>query len=520
LIGIHALPAAAHARTNADSPAAIVTFPLVRVDSSRGQDTTIQLNNADTTPVDVACFLQHVIGHCDLNPQQPCAVATDCPAGDACSTMENVVTPFTLRLTASQPLRWRLSAGRASLPLPENLGSIPPAPSDPFVGTLRCIVVDASGRPVERNVLHGAATLEGYEAALERIDAATYNGIGMAALVGANNGDDALVVGGPAAEYEGCPSTLLVNHVADFALEPTARTSHLITMLSVASCGADLFGRSRLGGALAQIAVYNEFEQRFLTSRVFTTARPMQMSMIDTAQPTRSIFSASVLGTLAAQTRIQGSGSIMAIAIEEHHDLDDATRIATAALNTHSEGDPGSDTVFALGPCSGGPRPLCRDAQRNSLALSLGETDARDALVWTWRNGEATAIAEFGDPRTTSEYALCVYAGPAADVVTEIHVPPSAAAWQAVRRGFRYRDSAGTADGVRRMTLKRASAETAQVALNAKGPSLPAMAIGQPLTFPVVVQLRHTDSTVCFESTFTNADVVRNEPGRFEARTP
>jgi hypothetical protein len=58
----------------------------------------------------------------------------------------------------------------------------------------------------------------------------------------------------------------------------------------------------------AQFLVYNEFEQRFSTSRLIRCLLDTPISRIDTTQSSRSIFSAAVAGTVAGQTRITGVG--------------------------------------------------------------------------------------------------------------------------------------------------------------------------------------------------------------------
>lgn len=115
---------------------------------------------------------------------------------------------------------------------------------------------------------------------------------------------------------------------------------------------------------------------------------------------------------------------------------------------------------------------------------------------------------------------MCVYAGSAADLVSALSIPPSSTAWHRVSKGFRYNDPAGTSDGVRRITLKRTSATRTLAVVKAKGEPLPPLALDQALPLPVLVQLRHSDQTTCFESTFSGSDVVINQPGSFEARTP
>jgi hypothetical protein len=75
--------------------------------------------------------------------------------------------------------------------------------------------------------------------------------------------------------------------------------------LSLVPCTQD-FLRQAIPHVTAQFLVYNEFEQRFSTSRAVDCLLSGPISRIDTSQPNRSIFSASVAGTVAGQTRITG----------------------------------------------------------------------------------------------------------------------------------------------------------------------------------------------------------------------
>jgi hypothetical protein len=59
----------------------------------------------------------------------------------------------------------------------------------------------------------------------------------------------------------------------------------------------------------AQFLVFNEFEQRFSTSRTVDCFYESLLSSIDTRNSVRSIFSAGVGGSIGGQTRIRGVGS-------------------------------------------------------------------------------------------------------------------------------------------------------------------------------------------------------------------
>jgi len=232
-------PSAAEIRSDAAS--ALLTFPHLEVDSSRGVDTAIRLVNASADPVDVACFLENVTGHCLAAPSTTCTYDSECAGNDRCDRFHHAVTRFDIGLTGNQPLGWRLSGGRMTLPLPSNSGAIPAVPEDPFAGALRCVALDADGTPSDRNVLQGTATVERYDAGVGLLDAAAYNGIGQAAHSGAVNDDGDLTQGGPSGEYEGCPALLTMNHFFDLALDPMRSGTTILTELTLVGCGGSVW---------------------------------------------------------------------------------------------------------------------------------------------------------------------------------------------------------------------------------------------------------------------------------------
>ena len=81
----------------------------------------------------------------------------------------------------------------------------------------------------------------------------------------------------------------------------------LATDLTLIPCTQD-FEEQRLdlSKTVAQFLVFNEFEQRFSTSRTVDCFKEIQLSNMETSDNTRSIFSAGVAGTLTGQSRIRG----------------------------------------------------------------------------------------------------------------------------------------------------------------------------------------------------------------------
>ena len=69
--------------------------------------------------------------------------------------------------------------------------------------------------------------------------------------------------------------------------------------------------------------------------------------------------------------------------------------------------------------------------------------------------------------------------------------------------------------------LKSGAQDRAKALLRGKGAALPDPSVPlAPAGLPLTVQLLNGDTPACWQSTFTAGDVVRNQPGRFKARTP
>jgi hypothetical protein len=113
-----------------------------------------------------------------------------------------------------------------------------------------------------------------------------------------------------------------------------------LTNLVLVPCTED-FLRQIPGSAVIQFLVYNEFEQRFSTSRTAECKADWRLSEIDTNDPYRSIFSAGVGGTLVGQTRMNPIGSgFVAIANEwVTRDETDSSAVSRSSFNIHLQGD-------------------------------------------------------------------------------------------------------------------------------------------------------------------------------------
>ena len=171
-------------------------------------------------------------------------------------------------------------------------------------------------------------------------------------------------------------------------------------------------------------------------------------------------------------------------------------------------------TQACLADCPVAPLAGCRTAGKSILLLRDRSPDDKDGLLWKWLNGQATSIVDFGDPSAITDYALCLYAGGSLRADTVVHA--DAQTWRLLGgKGYSYLSPTGLQGGIQRILLKgKSDAPRSKIYWKGKGAQLADLAPGTlPLAsadFPVTVQMISTANTVCFESTFAEADAKRN----------
>jgi hypothetical protein len=367
---------AALADIASDKPAALLVYPKINVGYQI--DTVIRLTNTQTAlPVMAHCFYTNANTHCtktgqicSSDPEELGAAARyswsevvsplECAAHYGSCAQGWIETDFWIVLTPGQPIQWSARDGLSSPPIPtgrclrdvrrvcgtdddcnpfpggpctpSNAGTrIPPVAEVPYQGELRCVVVDENGNPTADNVLKGETQIFSRRVSAGGLDVASYNAIGIQATGNFGDPSNELVIGpGFDGEYNGCPNYVILDHFFDYAIDPVYREGQndtvVTTDLTLVPCSADYL--RQIGGvAVVQYLVFNEFEQRFSTSRPLQCYSDLLLSGIDTVQPTNSIFNVGVAGTLTGQTRLnaitdptgqtQLSG-VLAVAVERH----------------------------------------------------------------------------------------------------------------------------------------------------------------------------------------------------------
>ncbi len=345
-----------------DRAAAILIWSDVKYSETNSVDTIIQVSNTSQEPILAHCFYENANSHCSHNGTV-CQEAQDCcnPSSNGCGTCQPgwLETDFRIRLTPRQPLGWVASEGLADFPLDGRFGNtgpdgssnagsrVPPVAEEPYTGALKCIAINDDGTPSDRNVLKGEST-HVYPATG---DVAKHNAIGIQALEGAVNDDKELILGGGEAEYNGCSNILILNHMFDLGVHPAIDTDDAVSLtnLVLVPCTED-FLRQIPGSAVIQFLVYNEFEQRFSTSRTANCKADWRLSEIDTNDPARSIFSVGVGGSLVGQTRMNPIGSgFVGVANEwVTRDSGDSDSVSRSSFNIHLQGDRAEADVITI----------------------------------------------------------------------------------------------------------------------------------------------------------------------------
>ncbi len=171
--------------------------------------------------------------------------------------------------------------------------------------------------------------------------------------------------------------------------------------------------------------------------------------------------------------------------------------------------------------CVVGPKPTCKLTTaplQAKLGIKSRTPNTGDQVQFKWSKGAATGVAEFGSPTTTDAYALCVF-NPG--LVLQLDAPAggvcgTSQCWKTLGiKGFAYKDSLRTPDGVDKVLLKAGLSAKAKVQLKGKGPNLPALPL--PLSLPATVQLQSQNGT-CFEGVFTSTGQQLNTATDFKGK--
>ncbi len=174
---------------------------------------------------------------------------------------------------------------------------------------------------------------------------------------------------------------------------------------------------------------------------------------------------------------------------------------------------------FAASGCLQPTVPL-----KSELQFKDKSPNKRDTAGWKWVRGAATQLGDFGDPTTTTSYALCVYQGSSATgaLLFETDAPAGGichtkACWKAIfGKGYKYTDRDATPNGDISTMLRAGDVGKARALVKGKGEhmTLPPL----PLPLPVRTQLRASNGK-CWEADYSSAGVRVNDTTQFKGRS-
>jgi len=168
------------------------------------------------------------------------------------------------------------------------------------------------------------------------------------------------------------------------------------------------------------------------------------------------------------------------------------------------------------------PRSDCKaPAAAHAASLVLTSTDPDDQrITWSWRHGQATALADFGDPTTPGGpvYELCLYdrtaGAPGLVLGDPFGALPGIPGWKATKTGFGFRAPAGSTNPeiLKSLTLKAGGDGKAHAAAAGRGHFGFVLPLAQSPS--VTAQLVATNGS-CWTSEFHTAR--RNDATHFSA---
>ena len=314
---------------SADHPAALVVYPYLVSQPSTDVDTTIRLSNTDDEAVDVRCYYENATPQCIDGAGGESCIPNPASCSGTCVS-QSFFIPFEVGIEAQRPLAWQVSAG---IPGDGSAGGIPSA-GIPFVGALRCLVINADGTPSDRNVLIGSAIVRRVSDG-SATDNAEYNAVGIRAVAGAVDSDNVLVLGGTEPEYEPCPNVNVIGHFFDRAVIGAGTGTQtagrrVSTRFALARCGQDPSATSEE----VTFLVANEFRTRI---SITVNATPHQVLSLSTIGDDTMNMRIESQGTITGHSRITSPESYVVIALETHLKLATGD-LATNAFNASGQG--------------------------------------------------------------------------------------------------------------------------------------------------------------------------------------
>lgn len=155
----------------------------------------------------------------------------------------------------------------------------------------------------------------------------------------------------------------------------------------------------------------------------------------------------------------------------------------------------------------------------STVALRTGTRAGRSELAWRWRSSTPFATADVVAAAAEDPLTLCIAdEGPDGPTLRFAATIPGgacgrAACWRATADGRRYRNAAGTPDGVTSVRVRAGAGGDGRIEVKARGEHFAGPTL--PLQPSVVVRLRRAATGRCWEARF--GAPIRNDAARFQS---
>ena len=169
--------------------------------------------------------------------------------------------------------------------------------------------------------------------------------------------------------------------------------------------------------------------------------------------------------------------------------------------------------------CKSTPDVGCLGGDFPRILRFAAKTD-KNKMIWKWRTtAGAIPVADFGDPLTTSDYALCIYAGDPPSLAAEYLAPAASSCdgkpcWKKRTKGFRYKNKSATGKLLRKLVLRATTGPIADIKAVGRGGSLILPSLPFP-DQPVTVQLVKSDGPECWQNVYS-PPFKKNAADRFK----
>ena len=225
-----------------------------------------------------------------------------------------------------------------------------------------------------------------------------------------------------------------------------------------------------------------------------------------------------------AALECDGAGSCAVVFTTDPCDDGDACTTNDACLDGFCQGGPALDcgpchACDALAGCYPAIDPTCRKPLSVNSLLMVKEraSPSKNRIVWKWNDGAATSATDFGDPRSTTSYTVCIYdqdatAPGGVSLMLSATAPPGSK-WSPTSTGYRYQDTTLSPGGLRKILLRAGADHAAQIMVTGKRDNLALQSL--PAELPLTVQIK-ASTGACWDATYPTADT--NTPIRFKGK--